>query len=68
VLAVKDSAGKEIHRKDLNAKEISKYIKADPERFKFNMSFMTNCDPTTYIVWPHSTSHGWLNRIEENIG
>lgn len=67
VLAVNDSTGKEIYRKDLNSKEISKYIKANPDRFKFNMAFMSNCQPRTYIVWPHSASHGWLNRIEEAV-
>jgi hypothetical protein len=67
VLAVNDSSGKEIYRKDLNQLEIKRCIKANSERFKMNLTFMSNSDPTSYIVWPHSISHGWLDRVEEPI-
>lgn len=60
-----DEHGTEIFRKDLSEDEINNYFKSG-EWVDYRFIFM--CDPSkvakTYVVWPHSKTKGWLNRID----
>lgn len=59
-VAAHDENG-EIFRKDLTASEIRKYLKNEWIDYRF--IFLANRTPTEYILWPHSTSKGWMDRI-----
>lgn len=60
-----DADGKEIFRKDAQSHEIKEYIKH--EFLDFRLIFLSNMKPVTYTVWPHSTSKGWMNKIDKVV-
>jgi hypothetical protein len=57
----------EIFRKDYTASEIQKYLKQPGEWIDNRLIFLSNRIPKTYVIWPHSKSKNWLNRIEKNV-
>ena len=62
-VAFEDENGVELHRQDADAEEI-KRMKTDPDRFcRLWRSFHTEVRPYTWIVWPHSKSKGWQERL-----
>lgn len=67
VVAFEDKEGNEIYRQDADVKEIQK-IKKDPSGYgKIWRTFNTQIVPSKWIVWPHSISQGWMDRIEGKI-
>jgi len=67
IIAVNDATGKEIYRRDIIRKDIKTFINLDDNRFKVNLNFLAKSKPNSFIVWPHSISREWLDRIEELI-
>jgi hypothetical protein len=66
-VAFEDKNGKEIYRKDADSEEI-KRMKSDPDGYcKLWRTFHASEQPTKWIVWPHSVSHGWGNRLTGGI-
>ena len=66
-VAFEDSEGNEIHRQDADTSEIQR-IKNDPDGYgKVWRTFNTVVRPVKWIVWPHSVSQGWMNRLEGRI-
>lgn len=66
-VAFEDENGKEIHRDDAHPDEI-KRIKTDPDGYgKVWRTFNTLVKPRKWIVWPHSISQGWMDRLEGNL-
>jgi glycosyltransferase involved in cell wall biosynthesis len=66
-VAFEDSEGNEIYRQDADTSEIQR-IKNDPDGYgKVWRTFNTPVQPTKWIVWPHSISQGWCERITDNI-
>jgi hypothetical protein len=62
-VAFEDENGIEIHRRDAFAEEISK-MKSDPDGYcKVWRTFHTTTKPKRWVVWPHSESHGWGDRL-----
>jgi len=62
-VAFEDENGVELYRQDADAEEI-KRMKKDPDRFcRLWRSFHTEVRPYTWIVWPHSKSKGWQERM-----
>jgi hypothetical protein len=63
-VAFEDSEGNEIYRQDADYDEIQR-IKNDPDGYgKVWRTFNTLVRPTKWIVWPHSISQGWMERLE----
>lgn len=63
-VAFKNDRGEDIFRKDADSEEI-KRMKNDPDGYcKVWREFPTEIKPYSWIVWPHSVSKGWCNRIE----
>lgn len=63
-LAYEDEDGNEIYREDVFSDEI-KRLMTDPDRFcRLWRTFNTTTRPYKWIVWPHSTKEGWVNRME----
>lgn len=60
-----DADGKEIFRKDAQAHEIKEYIKH--EFLDFRLIFLSNIKPVSYTIWPHSTSKGWMNKVDKVV-
>ena len=59
--------GKELIRKDADKNEINR-LKSDKDGYcKIWREFQTTEKPNKWIVWPHSESKGWCNKIEGNL-
>jgi len=62
-IAFEDERGNEIYRQDVLQAEISR-MKNDPDGYcKLWRMFHANAQPKKWIVWPHSISRGWCERL-----
>ena len=63
VVAFEDANGNTIHRQDADLNEIN-IFKNDPDGYyKIWRTFQTDVKPTKWVVWPHSISKDWCERI-----
>lgn len=60
-----DENGNEIFRKDAQAHEIAEYLKN--EFLDFRLIFLSNIKPVTYTIWTHSSSKGWLTKVDKPV-
>lgn len=66
-VAFEDENGNELYRKDADRNEILR-MKQDPDKFcRIWREFNTVNRPYKWIVWPHSESEGWVNRMEGTL-
>jgi hypothetical protein len=62
-----DERNQPLNRKDILSDEINKMLN-DPDDFiKIWRTFDTIKKPAKWIVWPHSSSKGWLDKIENKL-
>jgi hypothetical protein len=67
VVAFHDENDNTIHRKDADKDEIVR-MKNDPDNYcKVWREFPTTVNPKYWVVWPHSISKGWCERITGNL-
>jgi len=67
VVAFHNSADETIFRKDADINEINGMMR-DPDGYcKVWREFQTSHKPTYWVVWPHSLSKGWCDRITGNL-
>lgn len=63
-VAFEDEDGVDLFREDANPNEI-KNMKNDPDGYcKVWRSFETTKKPHKWVIWPHSESNGWCERLE----
>ena len=63
VVAFEDASGNTIHRQDADVNEIN-IFKNDPDGYyKIWRTFQTDVKPAKWVVWPHSISKDWCERI-----
>jgi len=63
VVAFEDASGNTIHRQDADVNEIN-IFKNDPDGYyKIWRTFQTDVKPAKWVVWPHSLSKDWCERI-----
>lgn len=62
-----NSKGELINRMDLTDRQIRGYLTTDDDFVKIWREFQVEEKPHKWIVWPHSKTQGWLNRIEGNL-
>ena len=63
VVAFHDKDDNTIHRQDADVHEINR-MKNDPDGYcKVWREFQTTQKPTHWVVWPHSISKGWCDRL-----
>jgi glycosyltransferase involved in cell wall biosynthesis len=62
-----DLNGNEIYRKDADIKEIKNIKNSRDGWGKIWRTFITHTKPSKWIVWPHSISQGWMDRIGGKI-
>jgi len=69
VMAFKDEDNNEMIRLDANEKEVNSLLTENPKDdfVRFWRSFETSKIPTKWLIWPHSKSKGWLDRIEGEV-
>jgi hypothetical protein len=63
VVAFHGKNNETIYRKDFKIKDIKKIL----EMSKIKVNFYPNTLPTNWIIWPHSKSKGWLEKIYGNL-
>ena len=67
VVAFHDETDKTLFRKDADKNEINR-MKNDPDGYcKVWREFNTTTKPKYWVVWPHSESKGWCERITGNL-
>lgn len=59
--------GNQIFRKDATAQEINGFKTTVDDWIKIWREFQIEEKPTKWIVWPHSTTNGWLDKIEGRL-
>lgn len=66
-VAFEDANGVEIYRQDASAEEIVR-MKNDPDNYcKLWRIFHATAQPKKWIVWPHSESQGWQERLTGDL-
>jgi glycosyltransferase involved in cell wall biosynthesis len=67
VVAFHDEKDNTLFRKDADPSEIN-MMKNDPDKYcKVWREFNTTVKPKYWVVWPHSVSKGWCERITGNL-
>lgn len=67
-VAFHDSKGETVHRKDITEDEIRNLMQDPNEPFcKIWREFQVEEKPAYWVVWPHSKSKGWCNKIQKNL-
>jgi hypothetical protein len=70
-IAFEDESGQEIYRQDANESEIQSILSIPYEQDKFShiwRNFYSDKMPVRWVVWPHSASKGWQNRLSGTLG
>ena len=56
-----------LYRKDSTEDDIKRYFE-DPDKYcKIFLEFQTEVKPDYWVVWPHSKSKGWCDRLTGKI-
>lgn len=65
VTAIFDQNGVEIHRRDFSRDELKKIGMENPnsDNYPLVIEFFPVSDPKSWLIWPNSTTRGWLPRI-----
>jgi hypothetical protein len=67
VVAFENAQGETIHRQDASADEIQR-MKNDPDGYmKIWREFNIATKPVKWVIWPHSISKDWCDKIEGNL-
>jgi hypothetical protein len=62
-----DERNQPLNRKDILSDEINNMLNDSDEFIKIWRTFDTIKKPAKWIVWPHSSSKGWLDKIENKL-
>jgi hypothetical protein len=62
-----DEEGNNINRKDLTKDEVSNLLKTTEDDIKIWRTFEIDRKPHKWVVWPHSETRGWINKIEGRL-
>jgi hypothetical protein len=62
-----DEVGVPLNRKDLQSDELRNMLSNSDPYMKIWRSFDTIKKPSKWVVWPHSLSKGWLDKIEGKL-
>ena len=62
-----NDSGQAIHRRDATEQEIRGYLNNNDDYIKVWREFQVEERPTKWIVWPHSKTNGWLDKIENRL-
>lgn len=66
-VAFLDANGNELARLDATKEEITQ-MKNDPDGYcKLWRTFFPSAQPKSWVIWPHSESQGWCDRLTGNL-
>ena len=60
-------SGVQIHRQDADEREINGFLTSTGDWIKIWREFSIEEKPAKWVVWPHSKTNGWLDKIEGNL-
>ena len=63
VVAFHDKYDQTLYRKDATKQEINSYMNSNQDTLHIWREYNTNKKPHYWVVWPHSMSKGWCDRI-----
>ena len=68
-IALVDENGEDQYRQDMNGEEFMGLIKSNPEDqfIQIWREYENSKMPSSWRVWPHSASKGWMERLEDKI-
>lgn len=66
-VAFHDEDGVTLHRQDATEADIQNYFNDKDGYCKIWREFQTDKKPKYWVVWPHSKSKGWCDRIQKNL-
>jgi hypothetical protein len=67
VCAFDDENGKEMWREDYNEYQIKSILSSPGDWYREEKFFLTDKAPSRWVIWAHSRSKDWAERIEGNI-
>ena len=56
-----------VYRRDCNEHDIKTYLSSPDEMIHLHNEFYSTKSPCHWVVWPHSKSKGWLNKIKNDF-
>lgn len=62
-----DQYGVSLYRHDCDEHEISRYLNSSDATIRIENEINSTGKPFKWIVWPHSKSKGWLQKIENRL-
>ena len=62
-----DENNQQLHREDITSLDIVNLLETTDDFIKIWRTFNTEKKPNKWIVWPHSESKGWLEKIEGKL-
>ena len=66
-VAFHDKDGTTLHRKDVVEEEIAHMFTDQDKYCKIWREFQIDVKPAYWVVWPHSKSKGWCDKIQHNL-
>ena len=66
-VAFEDKDGNTIHRRDVDREEMQRMADDPDGYYKIFREFEADEMPHGWVVWPHSESKGWLDRITGQV-
>ena len=68
-VAILDENNEDIYRQDMDINEFRNLMNSDPQDQFIHIwrEYDDVKQPSSWRIWPHSESKGWLERIENNI-
>jgi len=63
-VGVHDKDGKELFRRDLTKSQFEEHMRSPHGFIHYNIAFTHKGKPHSYVLWPHSETLGWLDRVE----
>jgi hypothetical protein len=67
VLAFDDENNQAVYRDDLSGANLQEILNSTDNRINMEKFFLTSKKPVKWVIWAHSKSQGWAERIEEII-
>jgi hypothetical protein len=64
VVAFDDENGNAVQREDLNEAQVKEIMDRKDQWTNFERFFLTDKKPHKWVIWAHSKSKGWAERIE----
>lgn len=62
-----DALGVSLHRRDYSETDVRQHLNAPDDTIKLHHEFCASTKPHKWIVWPHSKTQGWLQKIEKTL-